>query len=257
MLEAVELVADLESKIGRAVENVEGLGESATVDGELKERALDMKARQDADGTDDVVVGGQVDDASGDDILVSEAEGARHGLAIDEDETFGVAQKGAAGEDEVCEVLEGVARDGERGQGGEEESLKECTGDVMPDVQSGEDGGALRGVGVLGDFSVSVGDFGKDDKSGEDKVARQEITLDDGTDVVERGGVVVRVQRGSEGSVAVALDSDVNGVGIGGDGDFRGEVRGEIILGGSVGDFEHGDFVFVAKIHDFGRVGKD
>ena len=43
------------------------------------------------------------------------------------------------------------------------------------------------------------------------------------------GGVVVRVQRGGEGSVAVALNGDVNGVGIGGDGDFRGEVRSEIV----------------------------
>ena len=229
MLEAVELVADLEGEIWRAVDDVEGLGESATVDGELKERALDVKARQDADWADDVVVGGQVGDASGDDVLVSEAEGARRGLAIDEDETFSVALKGAAGENEVCEVLEGVARDGERGQGGEEESLKKCTGDVMTDVQSGEDGGALRGVGVLGDFAVSVGDLGKDDETGEDKVARQEIALDDRTDVVERGGVVVRVLRGGEGSVAVALHGDVNGVGIGGDGDFRGEVRSEIV----------------------------
>ena len=171
MLEAVELVADLESEVGRAVDDVEGLGESATVDGELKERALDVKARHDSDWADDVVVGRQVGDACGDDVLVSEAEGARRGLAIDEDETFGVAQKSAAGEDEICEVLEGVAWDGERGQGGEEEGLKECTGDVVTDVQSGEDGGALRGVGVLGDFSVSVGDFGKDNETGEDKVA--------------------------------------------------------------------------------------
>ncbi len=193
MLEAVELVADLESEIGRAVDDIEGLGETATVDGELKERALDIKARHDDDGADVVVVGGQMGDACGDDVLIREADGARRGLAIDEDETFGVALEGAAGEDEVCEVLEGVARDSERGQGGEEEGLKECTGDVMTDVQSGEDGGALRGVGVLGDFAVSVGDFGKDDETGEDKVARQEIALDDGTDVVERGCVVVRV----------------------------------------------------------------
>ena len=117
------------------------------------------------------MIGGQVGDACGDDILIREAEGARRGLAIDEDETFGVAQKSAAGEDEICEVLEGVARDGERGQGGEEEGMKESAGDVVADVQSGKDGGALRGVGVLGDFSVSVGDFGKDDETGEDKVA--------------------------------------------------------------------------------------
>ena len=114
----------------------------------------------------------------------------------------------------------------------------------MADVQSGEDDGTLRGVGVLGDFAVSFGDFCEDDETSEDKVARQQIALDDGADVVERGGVVVRVQRGGEGSVAVALHGDVNGGGIGGDGDFRGEVGGEVILGGSVGDFEHGRSCF-------------
>ena len=114
----------------------------------------------------------------------------------------------------------------------------------MADVQSGEDDGTLRGVGVLGDFAVSIGDFSEDDETSEDKVARQQIALDDRADVVERGGVVVRVQRGGEGSVAVALHGDVNGGGIGGDGDFRGEVGGEVILGGSVGDFEHGRTCF-------------
>ena len=44
MLEAVELVADLEGEIGRAVNDVEGLGEMATVDGELKELALGVQA---------------------------------------------------------------------------------------------------------------------------------------------------------------------------------------------------------------------
>jgi len=114
----------------------------------------------------------------------------------------------------------------------------------VADVQTGEYDGTLRGVGVLGDFAVSVGDFGEDDETSEDKVARQQIALDDGADVVERGGVVVRVQRGGEGSVAVALHGDVNGCGIGGDGDFRGEVRGETVFGGRVGDFEHGRSCF-------------
>ena len=114
MLEAVELVAYLEGEIGRAVDDIEGLGEKAPVDGELKERALDVKAREDADGTDDVVVGREVGDIGGDNVLVSEADGARRGLTIDEDETFGVAVEGAAGEDEECEVLDGGARDGER-----------------------------------------------------------------------------------------------------------------------------------------------
>ena len=44
MLEAVELVADLEGEVRRAVNDIEGLGEMATVDGELKELALDVKA---------------------------------------------------------------------------------------------------------------------------------------------------------------------------------------------------------------------
>ena len=44
MLEAVELVAYLESEIGCAVDDIEGLGEKAPVDSELKERAFDVKA---------------------------------------------------------------------------------------------------------------------------------------------------------------------------------------------------------------------
>ena len=99
---------------GGAVDDIEGLGEKAPVDGELKERAFDEKARGDADGGDDVVVGREVGNIGGDNVLVSEADGARRELAIDEDETFGVALEGAAGEDEVCEVLDGGARDGER-----------------------------------------------------------------------------------------------------------------------------------------------
>ena len=42
MLEAVELATDLEGEIGRSVDDIEGLGEMATVDGELKELALDV-----------------------------------------------------------------------------------------------------------------------------------------------------------------------------------------------------------------------
>ena len=37
---------------------------------------------------------------------VSEAGGARRGLTIYEDEALGVAPESAAGENEVCEVLE-------------------------------------------------------------------------------------------------------------------------------------------------------
>ena len=56
----------------------------------------------------------------GDDVWVSEADGARRGLAIDDDKALGVALKGAAGEDEVSEMLVGGAWYGERGQGSEE-----------------------------------------------------------------------------------------------------------------------------------------
>jgi len=44
VLKAVELIAYLESEIGCAVNDIEGLGEKAPVDGELKERAFDVKA---------------------------------------------------------------------------------------------------------------------------------------------------------------------------------------------------------------------
>ena len=44
MLEAVELITDLEGEVRRAVNDVEGLGEMATMNGELEERALDVQA---------------------------------------------------------------------------------------------------------------------------------------------------------------------------------------------------------------------
>ena len=112
-------------------------------------------------------------EVGGDDVLVCEADGARRPLAIDEDKALGVALEGAAGENEVCEVLVGGAWNGKRGQGGEEEGLEIGTRDVVADVQSGEDGGTLVCVVVLG---VGVGE---DDKSGEDKVAREQVVLDD------------------------------------------------------------------------------
>ena len=70
-------------------------------------------------------------------------------------------------------MLVGGARDGERGQGGEEEGLEVGTCDVVADVQSGEDGDTLVCVVVLG---VGVGE---DDKPGEDEVAREQVVLDD------------------------------------------------------------------------------
>jgi len=44
VLKAVELVAYLEGEIGRAVDDIESLGEKTPVNGELKERAFDVKA---------------------------------------------------------------------------------------------------------------------------------------------------------------------------------------------------------------------
>ena len=43
-LEAVELVADLEGEIGRGVYDIEGLGKTSPMDGELKELAIDIQA---------------------------------------------------------------------------------------------------------------------------------------------------------------------------------------------------------------------
>ena len=51
-LEAVELVADLQGEIGCGVYDVEGLGKASTMDGELKERAIDVQARHDVGRAD-------------------------------------------------------------------------------------------------------------------------------------------------------------------------------------------------------------
>ena len=59
----------------------------------------------------------------------------------------------------------------------------------------------------------------------------EHIVLDDGTDVMEDHFIIVGIERGGEDGLAAALDVDVKGIRVRGDGDFRGELGGEEIEG--------------------------
>ena len=49
----------------------------------------------------------------------------------------------------------------------------------------------------------------RDDKVGEDTLLIQQVTLDDGASIIERGGVVVRIKRRLKDSVRTTCDSDI------------------------------------------------
>ena len=68
---------------------------------------------------------------------------------------------------------------------------------------------------------------------------------------------VVGIERGGEDGVATALDGDVKGGCVGGDGDGRGERGGEDVLGRCVLDVYHCGFLFFAKITWDIAFGKD
>ena len=247
-LEAVELVADLQGEARRGVYDIEGLGKASTMDGELEELAIDIQARHDvgrADGDAELR-----ENACRDDIRIRQAEKAWLGLSINEHETFGVGLQGAVGEDEECEVLEAIARNDERRQGGEEVGLEEEAGVVLANVEPREDDGAFFRVGVF-----IPGDLRHYDEVDEHEIVLQHVALDDGADVVECGVSVIWVKRGAEGGVSVALHGDVNGGGIGGDVNLGREVGCEGVFVGRVIDFEH-SFLF-AKLIGFANYIKD
>ena len=49
----------------------------------------------------------------------------------------------------------------------------------------------------------------RDDEVGEDTLLIQQVTLDDGASIIERGGVVVRIKRRLKDSVRTTCDSDI------------------------------------------------
>ena len=49
----------------------------------------------------------------------------------------------------------------------------------------------------------------RDDEVGEDTLLIQQVTLDDGACIIERGGVVVRIKRRLKDSVRTTCNSDI------------------------------------------------
>ena len=49
----------------------------------------------------------------------------------------------------------------------------------------------------------------RDDEVGEDTLLIQQVTLDNGSSIIERGGVVVRIKRRLKDSVRTTCDSDI------------------------------------------------
>ena len=118
----------------------------------------------------------------------------------------------------------------------EEERLDVVGCGVVGDVDTAVEGFTFGGIYVL------VLAFGEDDERGVYESVGEEVALDDGTDVVEDYLTVVGIERGGEDGSAATLDGDVKGGCVGGDGDGRGERRGENVLGRCVLDVYHCGF---------------
>ena len=234
-----ELVHGEEREVLFAVGNVERLGEVSVVDGEGKKCSCYVEgflyfAWEDVDG--EIVEGGLV----GDGVLGGADEDGR-GAAIGEDGTLDVAGDGAVREGEEGERLESIKGNGVGREGVEEERLDVVGCGVVWDVHTAIEGFTLWGVGVL------VLALGEDDERSVDESVGEEIALDDGTDVVEDYLTIVGIERGGEGSVAIALDGDVKGGCVGGNGNGRGERGGEDVLGRCVLDVYHYGFVLLLR----------
>ena len=84
----------------------------------------------------------------------------------------------------------------------------------------------------------------RDDEVGEDTLLIQQVTLDDGASIIERGGVVVRIKRRLKDSVRTTCDSDIYRSSISRYFNLRWDVTSEDVVMRSVIDFQHDLFVF-------------
>lgn len=132
--------------------------------------------------------------------------------------------------------MESIKGNGVDREGVEEEGLDVVGRGVVWDVDTAKEGFTLRGVHVL------VLALSEDEERGVDEFVGEQVALDDGADVVEDDLTVVGIERGGEDTVAAALDGDVKGGCVGGDGDGRGERGGEDVLGRCVLDVYHCGF---------------
>ena len=205
-----ELIHGEEREVWFAVGYIERFGEVSVVDSEGEEcsayfEGFFYSGREDVDG--EIVEGG----LGGDGVLCGAHEYGR-GAAFGEDGTLDVAGDGAVREGEEGERLEGIKGNGVGREGVEEEGLDVVGCGVVWNVYTAIEGFTLGGVHVL------VLALGEDDERCVDESVGEEIALDDGADVVEDYLTVVGIERGGEDGVSTALDGDVKGGCVGGDG---------------------------------------
>lgn len=84
----------------------------------------------------------------------------------------------------------------------------------------------------------------RDDKGGEDTLLIQQVPLDDGSSIIERGGVVVRIKRRLKDSVRTTCDSDIYRSSISRYFYLRWDVASEDVERRILIDFQHDLFVF-------------
>lgn len=196
---AVELIAHKQREVRRVVSDIERLGKKATMYGELEQSALAADAGFYSNRTYNVTYQGGV---LGVHLSILDANHARCRLAIEESQALGVALQRDIRQVKRRKSLKRVTRYSEHRACGEEEQLYEAHG-ICGEAQTRVNEMALRRGRLLG-LCVR-----RDDKGGEDTLLIQQVPLDDGSSIIERGGVVVRIKRRLKDSVRTTCDSDI------------------------------------------------
>ena len=196
---AVELIAHEQREVRRAVSDIERLGKKATMNGELEQSALAADAGFYSNRTYNVTYQGGV---LGVHFSILDAYHARCRLAIEESQALGVALQRDIRQIKCRKSLKRIAWNGEHRACGEEEQLYEAHG-ICGEAQTRVNEMALRRGRLL---CLCVR---RDDEVAVDTLLIQQVTLDDGASIIERGGVVVRIKRRLKDCVRTTCDSDI------------------------------------------------
>ncbi len=122
VFDAVELAPDLQSEVGRPVGDIECLGTKTAMNGELQETARLTDARFQCGRVNGDPLQRKLCDG---DVTIGETNDTWSVLAVEQRKTFRVTMRCDVGQQAKCELLEGVARNGERWSGSEKERLDE------------------------------------------------------------------------------------------------------------------------------------
>lgn len=231
---AVELIAHEQREVRRAVSDIECLGKKATMNGELEQSALAADAGFYSNRTYNVTYQGGI---LGVHFSILDANHARCRLAIEESQALGVALQRDIRQVKRRKSLKRIAWNGEHRACGEEEQLYEAHG-ICSEAQTRVNEMALRRGRLL---CLCVR---RDDEVGEDTLLIQQVTLDDGASIIERGGVVVRIKRRLKDSVRTTCDSDIYRSSISRYFNLRWDVASEDVERRIIIDFQHDLFVF-------------